>query len=327
MTTNNPPKCPICDKSLDRYGCTGGKDGCSLKKALTKKRKNTAYQKRSARLTRERLKHFAKPQRKLNFTKEQLQRIRAKHRMDEWKSFPGEVLSWLHDVSGRDVQAVQGWEGIRQETEHQTQLTPKNKQAAIEAREAVRGLRQQLQASTLTIAALDREISRLCRQGPFRGAETWVRWLVLTKAPAWRFYPWSVELTKLVDSHTGSVVIVQANLSLRPGLSKREAKRAAEEVAIRWLELKSQPGRPGLTDEDEDAIRTACMLVYARDGAPCHGQKKSFYAAVCIELARVRVDLNKTTVENRCREFLQEKGMPIKLVTTAKREQRKRLSV
>ncbi|HKQ34016.1 MAG TPA: hypothetical protein VJT11_01795 [Nitrospiraceae bacterium] len=333
MDPKLPELCPKCRDPLAWNGCTGNKNGCSLEKIRAEKRQDPAYQKRSARLTRERLKLFAKPQQKLNLTKEQLQRIRSKQIRDGWKIFHGPVSSWIDVMPAAEVKKYlkesgrRSPEGIRRETSHHVQLTPKIRQAAIETHRAVESLRKQLQASTLTISVLDREISRLCRHVPLRGMESWFRWLVLTQAPPWEFYLWSVELTKLVDPHTGSAVVVQANLSLRPGISKREAKRAAELVSTRWLELQSKKGQPGLTDDDEDVIRTACTRVYARDGAPRHGQKKSFYAVVRAELVRVRVDLNKTTVENRCREFLQEKGMPIKLVTTAKREHRKRPSV
>src|SRR5262245_61928085 len=243
------PRCPECYQLLAHYGCSGEKGfypngGChepeifrleKTEENVTRQRLDPDYQQELTRLIKRQcvrglihvlqhrlLTHHQNRERK---TGENLNGTRqfgwVIHTPKKYRVFPTVAASYLHALPDAELGAA--FEGVRQVTLHiAPKLTRKTEQTAIRVRSSVQALQQQLTKAGRPLESdeLDRAISELCLRGPLRGAESWIKWLVLNgirlEEEPWRAYPWSIQVTQLTMPNRRQSVTVEALISLRP---------------------------------------------------------------------------------------------------------------
>ena len=177
--------------------------------------------------------------------------------------------------------------------------------------------------------AMMAHVRLLCNEWHLHSAEQWVARLI-RDPEAWRWdtpltqprsgqrhwYPWQLEVCRLIDPKTNEKRVSSVNITLNSGVSSREIRQAGE-AASKFLGDKEFRGnRPPLNDVERGMLRTVFMKL----GFPKSRNRTDMIEKVKKEMDAHGHPLSSKVIGRELRAWLCEHGQPIKPYTTAKKD-------
>jgi hypothetical protein len=99
----------------------------------------------------------------------------------------------------------------------------------------------------------------------------------------------------------------KVTLTLKHGVSNRSAQQGLKQ-ALEYLEKSKRRGRPGLTDEEKNAL----YKIFSEFPLPEKGQRRAVAQKVQAIMKKCGYDISGTTIEREYRGWLKAKNQPIK---------------
>ncbi|MGC3973908.1 MAG: hypothetical protein QM771_05930 [Nitrospira sp.] len=132
-------------------------------------------------------------------------------------------------------------------------------------------------------------------------------------SPSEGFAPWTIEVKNLRESDEKPAVCTSVTITLRRGISGREARRVVD-VAQKQLDRHGgRNGRPPLSDREREALR----MQFEKFGIPKSQQRKAMILKVqqaCTQSGNRK--LSVTLIGREMRQWLIEKNQPVKRYVT-----------
>jgi hypothetical protein len=214
--------------------------------------------------------------------------------------------------------------------------TPAFREEIVEIRNRLRSLVPKLGTDTISPKLIAGIATRICELWKILGSEPWVASLLIhwdpnmekypprsVVDPSEGFDPWIMEVHKVRESAAKRAVGQYVTVTYRAGISKREIARVSQ-LVHRHLDARGrQTGRPPVSDRQRQALRAQ----FERIGKPKPQQRKAMILKVqkaCRQLGIGR--FSQTFIGGELRQWLREKGEPVKRYATEPSAKRRKPS-